>query len=344
MGVLIARKKDDKPDEDLKEDAEAEKDFHLGEPYKELEEAKVYESDRRIGKIFGVKDTGTKENLVRILSKSYKYDRREKVMKWKSNYGFNLYDYLQINSLISGLRNIAKRLGWNVSEVTEINQLKETIRQQAIQLSQEKASREESEQRHQETLKVLAAKIEVLSKSRLPTFKTDITKLKEKIDNTTARKIPESELQEFLYNHSWLFGLEYLTSQPQVLRGAHNKFDFYLERFNKTNDIVEIKLISDKIINDDGSITAKVVQAVDQLIEYMESSIAAAHSTVISEEEGIKELRPRGVVVIGSNVTEGTSQKLHKWNYQFAHIKIMTYQDLLEQGRAIIHNVEGTNS
>lgn len=338
------KKEDDKPDEDLKEDAGTEKDFHLGEPYEELCEAKVYESDRRIGKIFGVKDIESNENLVRMLSKSYKYNRREKVMKWKSNYGFNLYNYLQINSLINGLRNIAKRLGWNISEVTEINQLKETIRQQAIQLNQEKASREESEQKHQETLKALATKIEELGKSRLPSFKTDIIELEEKIKNTTTRKIPESELQEFLYTHSWLFGLEYLTSQPQVLRGVHNKFDFYLERFNKTNDIVEIKLISDKIINDDGSITAKVIQAVDQLIEYIESSIAAAHSTVISEEEGIKELRPRGVVVIGSNITDGTSQKLHKWNYQFAHIKIMTYQDLLEQGKAIIYNVEGTNN
>lgn len=332
---------EDKAENDKEEDSQDVKDFHLGKPYEEVTEAKIYESDKRIAKIFGVKDTESNENLVRILSKSYKYDRKQKAMKWKSNYGFNLYDYLQLNSLIGGLRNIAKRLGWKVSEVTEINQLKETIRQQAIQLSQEKSSREESEQRHQETLKVLATKIEELSKSRLPSFKTDINELEGKIKETTERKIAESELQEFLYNHSWLFGLEYLTSQPQVLRGAHNKFDFYLERFNKTNDIVEIKLISDKIINEDGSISAKVIQAVDQLIEYMESSIAAAHSTVISEEEGIKELRPRGVVIIGNNAAEGTLIKLHKWNYQFAHIKIMTYQDLLEQGKAIIKNVEG---
>ena len=337
----MATSKEDKLENDEAENSQDTKDFHLVEPYQELGEAKVYESDIRIGKIFGVKDTGSNENLVRMLSKSYKYDRKKKAMKWKSNYGFNLYDYLQVDSLINGLRNIAKRLGWNVSEVTEINQLRNTIRQQAIQLSEEKSFREESEQRHQETLRILADRIKELSKSRLPSFKIDIEELEGKIKGDGERNISESELQEFLYNHSWLFGLEYLTSRPQVLRGAHNKFDFYLERFNKTNDIVEIKLISDKIINEDGSVSAKVIQAVDQLIEYMESSIAAAHSTVISEEEGIKELRPRGVVVIGSNVDDSTVAKLHKWNYQFAHIKIMTYQDILEQGRAIIKNVEG---
>ena len=52
----------------------------------------------------------------------------------------------------------------------------------------------------------------------------------------------EDELQEFLYNHPWLFGTEYVNAEPQKLRGAHSKYDFYLERFNKTNDIVEIKI------------------------------------------------------------------------------------------------------
>ena len=47
---------------------------------------------------------------------------------------------------------------------------------------------------------------------------------------------------------------------------------FYLERFNKTNDIVEIKPASDAIVNKDESLSAKVSQAVDQPIEYMESS------------------------------------------------------------------------
>ena len=46
-------------------------------------------------------------------------------------------------------------------------------------------------------------------------------------------------------------------------------------------------------------------------------------------------------MIIGSNIGGGAVAKLHKWNYQFAHIKIMTYQDILEQGKAIIKNVEG---
>jgi hypothetical protein len=128
-----------------------------------------------------------------------------------------------------------------------------------------------------------------------------------------------------------MFGIEYINTEPQKLRGAHSKFDFYLQRYNLTNDIIEIKLISDQIINKDGSVSAKVIQAVDQIMEYMESSQAVAHSSVLSDEEEIKELRPRGIVIIGKDYSKEAVTKLRKWNYQFAHIKIMTYNDVLKK-------------
>ena len=145
--------------------------------------------------------------------------------------------------------------------------------------------------------------------------------------------------RNLLYNHSWFFGTEYINAEPQKLRGAHSKFDFYLERFNKTKDIVEIKLLSDQIINKDKSISAKVIQAVDQLIDYMESSMAAAHSAVISKEEGIQELRPRGIVIIGSDDSEDSKEKLHRWNYQLAHITILTYKDILEKAESVLKHI-----
>jgi len=147
-------------------------------------------------------------------------------------------------------------------------------------------------------------------------------------------------LQEFLFKHAWLFGTEYISAEPQKLRGAHSKFDFYLERFNKTNDIVEIKCISDQIINKDGSISAKVIQAVDQLIDYLESSTAAAHSRVIGDEEGLKELRPRGIVIIGKSNNPKDTEKLDKWNFQLSRIHIMTYDDVLKKGESVIKHIE----
>ena len=151
-------------------------------------------------------------------------------------------------------------------------------------------------------------------------------------------------MQDFLYKNCWLFGTEYINAEPQKMRGAHSRFDFYLERFNKTNDIVEIKLISDSIINQDDTISAKVIQAVDQLIEYMESTIAVAHSVPLSEEEEIKELRPRGIIIIGNDTSKNAIQKIHKWNYQLSRIQILTYSDVLKKGKTIIKNIEKTDS
>ena len=112
------------------------------------------------------------------------------------------------------------------------------------------------------------------------------------------------------------------------------------ELFNKTNDIIEIKLSSETIINRDGTISAHVIQAVDQIIEYMESSQAVAHSSVLSNEEGIKELRPRGIVIIGIDKSPEAQRKLHKWNYQFAHINILTYEDVLDRAESILQHLK----
>ena len=81
----------------------------------------------------------------------------------------------------------------------------------------------------------------------------------------------------------------------------------------------------------------------DQLIEYMESSQVAAHSTVASEEEGIKELRPRGIVIIGIDTSNRASLKLQKWNYQFAHITILTYTDVHKRARVVLNHLQNKN-
>ena len=183
-------------------------------------------------------------------------------------------------------------------------------------------------------------KQEEILHSRVEEFQSDVNALEALLHPSTGITIAEQDLQNFLYEHSWLFGTEYVNASPQVLRGAHSRFDFYLERFNKTNDIIEIKLPSDPIINKDGTITARVVQAVDQLIDYMESSQAAAHSSVISEEEGIKELRPRGVVIIGTDKSAEAKKKLHKWNYQLAHITVLNYEDVLDRANSVLKHLK----
>jgi hypothetical protein len=71
----------------------------------------------------------------------------------------------------------------------------------------------------------------------------------------------------------------------------------------------------------------------------MESSMAAAHSRVISEEEGIRELRPRGIVIIGGDSSQPAREKLQMWNYQLAHISVWTYHDVIEKAETVLKHL-----
>jgi len=312
-------------------------DFVLSEKhYKQLKGFKIFSTEKRVAKIFGVKNRATGERFINLKSRS------KRPFGWKFNYGISLYNTLHINNLFRGLRLVARTLGWSGLENAETNieALKIQLRNKEELILELESANEEERTSHNELMEQFRKLQAEVLKSNSKNFRDDLSRLSKLIEEVKSRKIAESELQEFLFSHPWFFGTEYINAEPQKLRGAYSKFDFYLERFNKTKDIVEIKLLSDQIINKDKSISAKVIQAVDQLIGYMESSVAAAHSSVISKEEGIQELRPRGIVIIGSDDTEVAESKLKAWNYQLAHITILTYKDIAKKAESVLKHIE----
>ena len=315
-----------------------EKDFHLdSEHYEELGDETVYSEEHRVGKIFGVRNKSTKLSNEPYISAQSQYE----FGKWMPNRGFNIHSPSHMPRLILALKTIAKKLGWKFKVHEEnIEAIKTQLQEKESLIIDLQRANLETRKEHEELLKAYLEQKNKLMRSRIEEFKKTINELRKKIQDADTKSIKECELQEFLYINAWLFGTEYISAQPQKLRGAHSKFDFYLERFNKTNDIIEIKLLSEPIVNQDEGVSAKVIQAVDQLIEYLESATAAAHSTVISEEEGIKELRPRGIVVIGKDQDKKARDKLEKWNYRLSHIQIMTYYDVLKRAEAVVKNIE----
>jgi hypothetical protein len=317
-------------------------DFHLNEThYEQLAEHKIFESETRIAKVFGVREKKHGAEFINIKSRSFRPTYRPKFhWDWKFNFGVSLYDALHVNSLIRGLRLLVGKLGWQRVEGTEdIEGLKSLLRDKEETILNLERESEVARADHERLITRLQDQQMQLLKANQKYFEEDLNGFKQLIESTQTGKVSESTLQEFLYNHSWLFGTEYVNAEPQKLRGAHSRFDFYLERFNRTNDIVEIKLLSDPIVNKDDTITAKVTQAIDQIIRYIEGSIAAAHSTVISEEEGMFELRPRGIIIIGNDSSKIARDKLQMWNYQLAHISVWTYNDVSAKGDAILKHL-----
>ena len=276
-----------------------EKNFHLNpEHYTELADETVYSEKHRVGKVFGIKNKSKdlSDEFYINLQSQYKFG------KWKPNRGFNIHSIFHIDKLFNALYKVAKVIGWKLSKTDDIDIIRKELREkeEAIVLLEKQNITTRNER--DILLKKYNEQKKKLMKSRIDEFKQTIKELEQKIDLAENQTIPELELQDFLYVHSWLLGTEYISAEPQKMRGTHSKFDFYLERFNKTNDIIEIKLLSDPIINKGGSINARVIQAVDQLIEYLESCVVATHSSVTSKEEGINELRPRGIVIIGKDL------------------------------------------
>ncbi len=314
-----------------------EKDFHLdSEHYEELGDETIYSEEQRVGKIFGVRNKSDKLSNEAYISAQSQF----KFGKWKPNRGFNIHSSSHIPKVIVALKKIAEKIGWKIKTGEDNFELiKKKLQEKENFILELQKANLETRQEHEELYKKYLEQKEKIMHSRIDEFKQTVQDLKQKIQDAESQKIPESDLQEFLYQHGWLFGTEYISADPQKLRGAHSKFDFYLERYNKTKDIVEIKLLSDAIINQDESISAKVLKAVDQLFEYLESSIAAAHSTVISEEEAIRELRPRGIVIIGKDNSKKARDKLHKWNYRMNHVQILTYTDVLDRAESVINHI-----
>src|SRR3989344_7215505 len=239
-----------------------EKDFHLDpEHYEEIADETVYSEEHRVGKVFGVKNKSEKLSNEPYISAQSQFE----FGKWRPNRGFNIHSWIHIPKLILEIRNIAKKIGWNIKEKDEnIDSIKVKLQEKENMIIELQKANNEARCEHEELMKKYLEQKDKLMKSRIEEFKETVKELNQKLQDAETKKIAETDLQEFLYQNSWLLGTEYVSAEPQKFRGAHSKFDFYLERFNKTNDIVEIKLLSDAIVNQDGTISAKVVQAVDQ--------------------------------------------------------------------------------
>lgn len=311
--------------------------FNLPEKhYEQLDSFEVYATEKKVTKIFGVRNKNTSQTEPYLKSRT----RSKTPYGWRYLYGIDLLSFLHISKFIKGLLSIARKLGWKTQEPDDIKQIKTQLRESEETIVHLEETNQELREKHGKLMHTFREKQQQILSSRVGEFKTDVESFSRLISDAKNKKISEQKLQNFLYTHPWFFGTEYVNAEPQKLRGAHSKFDFYLERFNKTNDIVEIKLLSEPIVNKDNSLSAKVSQAVDQIINYMESSQAAAHSTEISDEEGIHELRPRGIVIIGNDSSPRAIKKLHKWNYQLAHISILTYMDVLDRAKSVLKHLQ----
>ncbi len=149
----------------------------------------------------------------------------------------------------------------------------------------------------------------------------------------------EEELQRFLTNHPVLLDpfVTELRSKHQL--GDDFITDYVVRRINNEYVLVEIENSTDKVFTREGQFTTSVTKALSQVRDFqawVADNIAYAQKKL----PGIR--RPDGLVVIGrrKDLSEIDMKRLDEENYsRRGHTKVVTYDDLLSQARAVHQNL-----
>jgi hypothetical protein len=182
-----------------------------------------------------------------------------------------------------------------------------------------------------------------------------ITLYKERLKEYQARlprDLPETKgktsWQNWIYENNWMFGAVYNQSIQKERVGFDNIPDYIFPSIDGFLDILEIKLPSDEVIEEDrvhpGSWkwSQKCNGAIGQVVNYIHQ--IEAHSDEIRrrirERHGIdlRVVKPRSYILIGNseNWPDNKIEGLRKLNHALHSIEIITYNELLKRGQRII--------
>ena len=172
----------------------------------------------------------------------------------------------------------------------------------------------------------------------MPEFKKDVEEFTNILERCSKGELKEEDLQKFLKERTWLFGVEYRNAKPKKLAGSTSVFDFLLENYAGQGVIVELKLPTEEIFKEKYVLTSKVSDAMGQLIRYIETTLGIAYSSEMSKIEGITEKRPLGYVIIGRTKNDDEREDLKRVNSYYHRIEVLTYDDLLLKAKTTLES------
>lgn len=167
-------------------------------------------------------------------------------------------------------------------------------------------------------------------------LKNEIEKLKLIVNNCKSK---EHDFQQFFERNYWMFGVNYIRIAPQKKIGEKDIPDFLLERYDGFHDILDLKLPIPNLFKKKGNKLHPRHELNDgcSQIEYY---IGYANENVIKIRNEIRKkiYRPKGVLVIGrSNSLE--KDRLRQYNDDHPKVKIMTYDDIIQNATNILNAV-----
>jgi len=158
---------------------------------------------------------------------------------------------------------------------------------------------------------------------------------------TLLNSSPEKEevLQKYLTDNSIFIDPFIIELRSKHELGDDFITDYVLRRINNEYILIEIENSTDTIFTKDGQLSADLSKAISQVRDFqawISDNIAYAQKKL----PGIR--RPSGLVIIGRNInlSEIEVKRLDEENYsRRGHIKIVTYDDLLNQAKVVHQNM-----
>lgn len=169
----------------------------------------------------------------------------------------------------------------------------------------------------------------------------------------------ETDMQNFLSDRVWFFGLSYQQSHRKSKSKFNStlgtEYDFLLEGFNEVYDIAELKspnalLIErhsegtrENALNNriDYRYSTKFSRALHQVLDYTHE-FETFFERIKENQPSVKDfLYPKGIIVISKKALfpddgKNSDKYLHLLNRQFNNIEILTYDDLATRGKIIV--------
>lgn len=162
----------------------------------------------------------------------------------------------------------------------------------------------------------------------------------------------ETQLQEFIQQHPWMVGLDYVAVRPKVLL-PRGQLDFCLERFDGYYDVLELKGPEEPIViappSSDGlppsasafKLGPALANALAQVHVYRD--ILTTDSAVADRLYGLRNSRdPRLIIVVGqaSAMAPECQRVLEQLNLSLHRVEVMPYDILGKRAVGWLTNVE----
>lgn len=251
---------------------------------------------------------------------------------------FNIYNSEELVKVLEALEVGAIKVGWNTIGNPLLKEKLEEIERLKIE---KKEYQEKLNELYEDLLKIKEEKL----KADIPKFEEDLNSFELLMNKENVK---EEELQEFLENHIWLIGFEYLDSQPirpSQFRFQDSRFDFFLQRFDTEYDIVELKKPSARLFAGHGDTetvsrsiyqSSDLAQAISQTIHYLDLVLSKRDQLMA---QGIDTMNPRAVIVIGRTKTNEERKRLNSLSAYLNKIEIRSYDYLVDKTKIVIEHL-----